>query len=156
MSSHFGWDYNGTGKSPQGALTLLYASNSRRFLSDYWAGHQMPANIVIPQDNAILMSGTTTDIQDALRRDIASGIQSIEVINTMACWYFRQGSGWETHTVVSIASVEGYWQLAQNNPGQSGHQWRALHTGFVRNGAVRLDDLVNYWLPTAKGVSAWY
>ena len=156
MSSHFAWDYNGAGRTPQGAVGMLYDARARACLSDWWAGHQIPANIVLPANNAIIISGTTSDLQQALATDIGKGIVSISVPNLMACWYFRRSAGWETHTVASIASVQGYWGFDQNNPSSSGYYWYQLHSGYINNGGISLQDLSQNLLPAVKGVKGWY
>ena len=153
MTAAFFWDRSGECKDPLTAINALGSSRAKALLSDYWRGS---ANIDLPANNAILMSGTTDDLQTALKPDIDAGLTGIMVSQLMAIWYVRRTAGLSTKTVVSIASVQGYWNLQGNAPDQTGYRWYRLYTGWTMNGGVSLDTLRNDILPDAKAVKAWF
>jgi hypothetical protein len=153
MTAAFFWDRSGECKNPLTAIDALGGSRAKPNLSSFWTGS---SNLDLPANNAILMSGTTDDLQQALGRDIGAGLEAINVQQLMAIWYVRRTAGLSTKTVVSIASVQGYWNLQGNVPEQSGYRWYRLYTGWTMNGGVSLDTLRNDILPDAKGVKAWF
>jgi hypothetical protein len=164
MAAKFFWDMQGKGKTPDGAKALMGDTRARGYLSDYWAGGRIPNSIQIPSDQAILMSGTTAELQQALATDISKGINAIGVESSLACWYFRWSNFWktETYTLVSIASKEGYWGFGSlAGPNRTGYYWYDLYQGtspYKYGNVVALQDLSQdpLWLPTVKGVKAWY
>src|SRR3954471_19579726 len=153
MTAAFFWDRSGECKDPLTAIDALGGSRAKPYLSQFWTGSR---NLQLPSDNAILMSGTTDDLQEELGRDIGTGLEAIAVQQLMAIWYVRRSAGLSTKTVVSIASVQGYWKLQGNAPDQTGYRWYRLYTGWVMNGGIGLDTLRNDILPDAKGVKAWF
>jgi hypothetical protein len=177
MAAKFFWDIQGQGKTPKGAKALMGDTRARGCLADYWPGGleggRFPTSIQIPANQAILMSGTTAELQEALAADISKGINSIGVENNFACGYFRWSNFWktETYTLVSIACKQGYWGIDHYaGPSRTGYYWYDLYQGKdVVDGAVvprpykylngiALQDLSQdpEWLPAAKGVKAWY
>lgn len=139
-------------KDPGQAIAWLQDTRSRTYLSDYWAGFAIPSNIDL-QGQALLMMGTTGELQTALRQDIANGISGLVLrrANSTAIWFVRRRAGRDTKTVVIIACAYDYWGGAYTDPGNG---WRALQAGFL-NG-VLVQDLADRIVPSAKGVSAWW
>ena len=58
-------------------------------------------------------------------------------------------------TVVSIASVQGYWGLKMNEPTSSGYPWLRMYQGYTWKGGISLDVLANVLLPMAEGMPPW-
>jgi len=152
MTAAFFWDRSGECKDPLKAIDALRSPRAKPNLSSFWTGS---SNLELPANDAVLMSGTTDDLQEALGRDIGAGLEAIAVQQLMAIWYVRRTAGLSTKTVVSIASVQGYWNLQGNVPEQTGFRWYRLFTGWVMNGGVSLDTFQKDILPDAKGVKAW-
>jgi hypothetical protein len=152
MTASFFWDRAVEAKDPVSAIKLLNSQRAKGCLADYFVnyGQEVPAWIELPSNNAILMSGTTDQLQKALRSDIDRGLQHIMVEDLMAIWYVRRGVPGSftdlelssTETVVSIASVQGYWNLRMNDPDRvSGYSWYRLYSGHCYKGGISLDAL---------------
>jgi hypothetical protein len=168
MAAKLFWDIQGQGKTPKGAKALMGDTRARGCLADYWPGGleggRFPYSIAIPANQAILMSGTTAELQEALAADISKGINSIGVENDLACWYFRWSNFWktETYTLVSIACKQGYWGIDHfGGPSRTGYYWYDLYQGKIPYKYGNVIDLQDFsqgpeWLPAAKGVKAWY
>jgi hypothetical protein len=155
VTAAFFWDRTGECKDPRTAIDALGGSRAKQNLSSFWTGSP---NLELPANNAILMSGITDDLQQALKSDLGRGLKDILVKDLIAIWYVR----WKRSitdpviTVVSIASVQGYWDLKLNDPdNSSGYRWLRLYRGYRVNGGVSLDALANQLLPFAKGAKPW-
>ena len=166
ITASFFWDRTFEAKDPTSAIKLLGGQKARNCLADYYTslGQQIPQGIQLPSGNAILMSGTTDDLQKALGSDLGRGLKYILVEDLMAIWYVRRGVPGSitnlelksTETVVSIASVQGYWNLRMNDPDRvSGYSWYRLYSGHCYRGGISLDALANQLLPLAKNVGSW-
>jgi hypothetical protein len=155
MTAAFFWDRTGECKDPRTTIDALGGSRAKPYLSSFWTGSP---NLELPANNAILMSGITDDLQRALQSDVGQGLKEIRVKDLMAIWYVRWRRGFTDSviTVVSIASVQGYWDLKLNDPdNSSGYRWLRLYQGHTFNGGVTLDVLANQLLPLAKGAKPW-
>ena len=157
MTASFFWARAGQGKNPVDAIDLLGDARARPHLRDCFAGSLIRPSIDLPSDSAILMSGPTDELQEALRSDISQGVQDIRVEGLMAIWYvrWRRSITDPVITVVSIASVQGYWDLKMNDPLSSGHRWRRMYQGHCYKGGIELEELVNALLPMAQGKNQW-
>ena len=157
MTASFFWARAGQGKNPVDAIDLLGDARARPHLRDCFAGSLIRPSIDLPSDSAILMSGPTDELQEALRSDISQGVQDIRVEGLMAIWYvrWRRSITDPVITVVSIASVQGYWDLKMNDPLSSGHRWRRMYQGHCYKGGIELEELVNPLLPMAQGKNQW-
>ena len=102
------------------------------------------------------MSGLTDELREALTSDISKSVREIRVEGLMAIWYvrWRRGLTDPVITVVSIASVQGYWGLKMNDPRSSGYRWRRMYRGPYKGG-IELEELVNPLLPMAQGKNQW-
>jgi hypothetical protein len=149
-------------KNPGQAIAYLQNPMARTTLANFYgraAIPQIPDRIALGS-TALLMMGTTDDLQKALRQDYQDGIKSLETTGagSMTIWYVRRRAGRETKTVVIIASWPDYWGSrkdyyydAQNNP----KGWYNLHPNSYIN-AISLQTLADHILPAAKGVDAWW
>jgi hypothetical protein len=102
------------------------------------------------------MSGLTDELREALTSDKSQGVQEIRVEGLMAIWYVRARPSipGPVITVVSIASVQGYWGLKMNDPDSSGYRWRRMYRGPYKGG-IELEELVDQLLPMAQGKNQW-
>jgi hypothetical protein len=158
MCADFCYDSNGSAKHPASAIQRLKhrQGNSAGSLAGLWDG-QPPNWPNLDRAHAILMMGTTSELQSALQHAENQGIQGIWVENDeMAIWYVRRKAGFSTKTVVSIAPLQRYWRLAANNPAQVPGQWFPLWDQQIYNDGISLADLRNKVLIGAQGITAWY
>jgi hypothetical protein len=157
-STNFWFDNNRSCQDPGQAIAWLQDARSRTYLSDYWAGFQIPRRIDL-QGQALLMMGITDTLKPALVRDYNNG-NGISAVHTAAAgsmkiWYVRRktSSYLETKTVVIIADFNLYWQGA--NPANFGRTgWRDLYPNSYIN-AISLGTLATI-VETASGVTAWW
>ena len=73
------------------------------------------------------MMGTTSELQTALAQDLNNGLGAVETAGagSMKIWYVRRKAGWDTKTVVIIASWPAYWGGQATNFGGQG--WQDLY-----------------------------
>jgi hypothetical protein len=157
MAASFFWAQAGQGKNPEDAINLLLGdAQAKPKLTDYYSGSQIPPAIDLPSDNAILMSGMTDELREALEADISKKLQEIRVEGLMAVWYVRWRRNFtdSVRTVASIASVQGYWGLKLNDPLSSGYRWRRMYQGPHKEG-IELEELARRLLPMAQGKNQW-
>src|ERR1700738_497678 len=113
----------------------------------------LPRRTSVEAPKAILMMGTTAELQADLLTAYNQGAQDIDVVPDVLCIYFvRRKAGLETKTVVSIAPLD-YWRL----PSYVEHinqTWYRLWDGTIQN--IDLRSLANTVLPRGKGVNSWY
>jgi hypothetical protein len=155
MTASFFWANGGQGKDPLEAIKLRDNEWAKTRLQKLWV--YPPASFALPRRDALIMSGVTDDLQRALQSGIdEGGMKEILVEGLMAIWYVRCKHYLKEITVVSIASLQGYWDLKLNDPdNSSGYKWLRLYTGYTVNGGISLDALANQLLPRAKGVDSW-
>jgi hypothetical protein len=158
MPAQFHFDQSPTKdcKNPGQAIAWLQQS-AYGSLSACYTGRP-PSGITL-ESTALLMMGTTDDLQKVLRQDYNDGIQALWTtgMGSMKIWYVRRRAGKETKTVVIIASWPDYWDSrndyyysAQNKKG-----WYDLYQNSYIE-AISLQILANQILPNAKGVDAWW
>ena len=71
----------------------------------------------------------------------------------MKIWYVRRKAGWDTKTVVIIASWPAYWGGQATNFGGQG--WQDLYpNSYIQ--AISLNTLANQILTNAQQVAAWW
>jgi hypothetical protein len=152
-SVNFHFDRRGDCKNPGQAIAWLQDTRARGSLSDFWAGFAIPNRIDL-QDQALLMMGTTANLQRVLLQDYANGVVSLETAGagSMGIRYVRRRAGLETKTVVIIASDSAYWAPGGHFFGTN--EWRDLWPGY--NQAISIETLANHVVPRAKGVNAWW
>src|SRR4051794_40821221 len=154
MTASFFWTNGTQGKDPLDTITLLDDKQAKHYLREHFAFP--PESFALPRGNALLMGGITDDLRRALQSDIGQGLKEIRVEGLMAIWYVRCKHRFKDITVVSIASLQGYWDLKLNDPDKSsGYRWMRLFQGHTVNGGVTLDVLANDLLLKAKGVPSW-
>ena len=147
---------NGQAMDPRGAIKLLHGGMAQGNLTKTFyeinPNYKVTPRWQLPPDGAILMKGTTDELQQALSSDLTRGLEAIMVEDLMALWYVRLPN---TETVVSIASVQGYWGLKMNEPTSSGYPWLRMYQGYTWKGGISLDVLVNILLPMAGEMPPW-
>jgi hypothetical protein len=143
------------GKNPSEAVKLRDHKMAETRFERLWAYPR--ASFALPRGEAIIMSGVTDDLKGALQSAIdEGGMKEILVEGLMAIWYVRCRHHLKDITVVSIASLQGYWDLKLNDPDRSsGYNWLRLYTGYTVNGGISLDALANQLLPDVKGKASW-
>jgi hypothetical protein len=157
MSVDIYFDTDGSAQDPVTAIQILSQSVAgyvvRHAFTDMWAGMQLPRRASLEGTQAILMMGTTAELQADLLAAYNQGVQDIDVVPDVLCIYFvRRKAGLETKTVVSIAPLD-YWRL----PSYVEHinqTWYRLWDGTIQN--IDLRSLANTVLPRGKGVNSWY
>jgi hypothetical protein len=125
----------------------------RPSLIGLWNGQPHPRQVQLAAYQAILMMGTTTELQQDLGWAVQYGISSIDIPNDqLAIYYVRRPTNDKTKTIVSIAPLQRYWGSYQNayNLG-----WRNLYPSQVFNGGISLNTLADPILPTAQGQAGW-
>ena len=113
-SAHFKFVYQGDGKWPQRAADILSSPNTKAWLEDYWAPQRPPRTIVLDPQSALLMIGTTDELDQALTSANRAGIETIKTNDGggPAVWYVRVATGPKTtKTMISIAGYSDYWGL---------------------------------------------
>jgi hypothetical protein len=129
---------------------------------DMWPSiYDLPRTAYLNGAEAILMQGTTSELQANLLYAETLGIQAISVPNDLlGIYYIRRKAGGpgpfgETKTIVSIAPMGRYWKKGQyvNDFDQT---WYRLSDDYIRGGGISLDSLANQVLPLAQAVAAWY
>jgi hypothetical protein len=152
---NFYFDGLGSCKDPGQAIAYLQADQySPPYLSQLYPPNQVPQGTIHLGTSALLMMGTTGELQTALRQDYLNGIRAVETagIASMRIMYVRRRAGLETKTVVIIASWTDYW--GQNYNWFGGNNWYDLHQGYYN--AQSLQALADQLLPTASGGQAWW
>lgn len=157
MSVDVYFDTNGSAQDPANAIQILSQAIQgyvvRHSFTDMWAGMQPPSVARLEGTQAIVIMGTTAELQADLLAAANQGVQAIEVFGTILCiYYVRRKAGLETKSVVSIAPLE-YWGL-QNYANDIGQTWYKLWDGTTQS--INLQYLANTILPLGKGVNAWY
>lgn len=141
-------------KDPAQAIAWLQQS-ANVSVSACYAGVRIPQRINLGS-TALLMMGTTAELQKVLRQDDANGIFQLETTGpgSMRIWYVRRKAGqWETKTVVLIASWPDYWGSRYDYPDRQ-RGWYDLWRGYFD--IMSLRSLADDVLPKAKGVDAWW
>ena len=138
-----------------GILTEAVAGNLvRHSLIHMWNGVAMPRSASLNGADAILMQGTTAELQQDLRWAVQYGMAAIDIPNDyLAIWYVRRRSGSFTKTVVSVAPLQRYWG---NQATPHNLNWRNLYPNQVYSGGISLSTLADNILPTVQGQAAWY
>jgi hypothetical protein len=157
MSVDIYFDTDRSAQDPANAIQILSQAVPnylvRHTFTDMWRGMQVPPVVTLNRPEAILMMGTTAELQADLLAAYNYGVQRIDVIGDVLCIYFvRRKAGWETKTVVSIAPL-AYWGLP-NYAADINQTWYQLWDGVIQT--VGLDVLANTILPRGHGVNAWY
>jgi hypothetical protein len=151
MGAEFYLDVDGRGQDPANAIEILQSEYSATSLTGLWDGE---AFWRLPGTTALLMMGTTSELQEALEAAYTAGLKYITSGSDMVIWYVRRKAGWEKKTVACIASLSQYWGLAQNDPNQVPGQWYPLLENHISSG-VGLDTLPDV-VERGRGVETWY
>ena len=156
----FYYDAYGEAKHPPRAIAILRGEQGdvgqRNSLVGLWNGQPHPRQAQLAAYQAILMMGTTGDLQQALDDAIAQGLVGIETPgDQVAIWYLRRKAGSFTKSVVSIAPLGGYWGLEANDPSQVPGGWVSLFNDPLPVSAIGLGR-VKEVLRGGQGVAAWY
>ena len=152
--TNFYFDRAGDCKHPGQAIAWLQDTRSRTYLTDYYAGTgaAIPRSIDL-QNQALLMMGTTSELQTALAQDLNNGLGAVETAGagSMKIWYVRRKAGWDTKTVVIIASWPAYWGGQATNFGGQG--WQDLYpNSYIQ--AISLNTLARNVIPIGSGKTA--
>jgi hypothetical protein len=114
---------------------------------------QPPSVARLDGSQAIVMMGTTAELQADLLYADGQGVQAIELVGDVLCLYYvRRKAGFETKSVVSIAPLD-YWGMP-NYANDINQTWYQLWDGITQS--TTLQFLANTILPSGKGVNAWY
>jgi len=164
----FHFDWTGDCRDPAQAIGWLQYDTSKTFLSEFYAGTNIPQSInlwrmsttqpnTIASTCALLMMGTTGELTKALQRDQQNGINAIYTADqgSMRIWFVRRSAGLETKSVVIIASFPSYWggQYPPYQPPEKGwiDMWPA---NWPQRQAIYLADLVAGVLTVGSGEKA--
>jgi len=158
MSVDVYYDSNGAAQDPGAAIGILSEAAQgnlvRHSFIHMWTGVAMPRSASLNGADAILMQGTTSELQQDLRWAVQYGMAAIDIPNDyLAIWYVRRQAGTFTKTVVSVAPMQRYWGN-QGNP--YNRNWRNLYPNQVYNGGISLSTLADNILPAAQGQAAWF
>jgi hypothetical protein len=162
MPAEFHFDHEQDCKNPGQAIAWLQHPLAKRSLVSFYGGAaipQIPPSIALGS-TALLMMGTTSEIQGALRQDYNDGIQSLQTAGagSMKIWYVRRRAGMETKTVVIIASWPDYWGSRNDyyyDAARYPKGWYDLYQNSYQN-AISLQTLADQILPAGQGVSSWW
>jgi len=123
-----------------------------------------PANIGLVGKVAILMQGTTSELQADLQLAIDRGYINITVPNNdrLVIYYLRRKAGvLETKTVLSIAPAAGYWSLDLNQTippqlprGDIKKSWHLMYSAAVSS--VTLTNLRDPIVIEGHKKGAWF
>lgn len=160
MSVDVYYDTNGSCKDPRAAIAIL-AEVQRGYLVRHsfiqmWQGVALPPAASLDGASAILMMGTTTDLQNDLRWAVYYQMTAVNIPNDyLVIYYVRRPTTDRTKTVISIAPLQRYWGTHANayNLG-----WRVLYPtggGQQYNAGVSLNTLADQILPTVQGQTGW-
>jgi hypothetical protein len=143
-------------KDPGTAIAILSESHPgylvRHGFVDMYRGQRLPRAATLNGADAIVMMGTTAELQNDLRWAVQYGLAAIEIPNDyLAVWYVRRSTTDKTKTVVSIAPLQRYWG---NSADPYNRNWRNLYANQVFNGGISLQTLADHILPTAQGQRA--
>ena len=159
-SAHFKFVYQGDGKSPRRAAAILSDPSCRTWLEEYWTGTTPPRTIVLDRQCALLMIGTTAELDAALSRANRAGIEQIKTSDDgwPAIWYVRVATGpMTTKTMISIAGFKDYWGLDGSPnvayPSRPERDWYRITDHTV--GSVSFEVLRQQWVPDTAGVDNW-
>jgi hypothetical protein len=157
MSVDIYFDTDGSAQDPANAIQILSQALPnylvRHTFTDMWRGMQLPGVARLEGTQAILMMGTTAELQADLLAADNQGVQGIDVVPDVLCIYFvRRKAGLETKTVVSIAPLD-YWRLP-NYVENINQTWYRLWDGTTQSASLQY--LANTILPRGKGINAWY
>jgi hypothetical protein len=180
MPAAFYWDQGGAAKDPEKAVEgLRNKKEAKENLSGF--GKQAYTNgVEVPKDHGLFMSGTTSELQEAIKYDMEHGIPSIFVPKgyLLDVRFIRRKAGRETKSLIGIASCDksaqgSYWGLnsdgtAQNRDtiwfNQKRYPWRCLGTFGIADGydyghsaptATLLLRTLFTLVAKGKGIDAW-
>ena len=159
-SAHFKFVYQGDGKSPRRAAEILRDPSCRTWLEDYWAPQRPPQYIRLDAQSALLMIGTTFELDAALTQANRAGIEYIQAGDGgwLAVWYVRVATGPKTtKTMISIAGFGDYWGINKSMDiayaGRPERDWYRITDQSVN--LVSFEVLRQQWLPGVAGVDNW-
>jgi hypothetical protein len=157
MSVDVYYDADGSCKDPRTAIEILAEDRPgylvRHGFIHMWNGVALPPAASLNGAEAILIMGTTAELQQDLRWAVQYGMTAVNIPNDqLAIYYVRRPTKDKTMTVVSIAPLQRYWGNYTNayNLG-----WRDLYPSQIFNGGISLDTLVVHILPTVQGQTGW-
>jgi hypothetical protein len=101
-------------KDPGTAIAILSENLGchlvRYSFLDMYRGQRPPRAATLYGADAIVMMGTTAELQNALRWTVQYGLTAIDIPNDyLAIWYVRRSTMDKTKTVVSVAPLQRYW-----------------------------------------------
>jgi len=145
-------------QDPRTAIAILSESQQgylvRHSFMGMYGGQQLPPYATLVGRDAILMMGTTSDLQNDIHWTISYQLTWINIPNDyLSIWYVRRSTMDKTKTVVSVAPLQSYWGNTQN-PENRG--WRNLYPNQVLNGGISLQTLKDTILPTVQGSRGWF
>jgi hypothetical protein len=159
------YDTDGSAWEPTTAVAILSETNTHNYLVrhsfiDMWNGQNPPAYPALQGTQAIVMMGTTEELQQDLADAMIAGVQAIQIPGDMLAIYYvrrlRGGYGplvrQNTETVVVIAPAVGYWSLPpmQVPAGRIG-DWEVMYPYYVYDGGISLQVLKDEIIPVADG-----
>ena len=159
------YDTDGSAWNPATAVEILSERNTHNYLVrhsfvDMWRGQNPPAYPDLQGRQAVVMMGTTEELQQDLADAINAGVQAINIPGDMLAIYYvrrlRGGFGsvirQNTETVVVIAPAAGYWSLPPNQqPAAQIGDWANMYPYYVYNGGISLQVLKDQIIPVADG-----
>jgi hypothetical protein len=157
--SDFYRDNTGAARPPAGATHFLTGDLATNDLTGIWDGEYIWR---LGPTDALLMNGTTDELQASLDAAKSQGIKHILIPgDDMVFWYFRRRVYTKakpiSKTVASLASLSQYWGLDVNDPRQllyPGGGWYTLWDATASS--IDVWDLAYNVLERARGVDPWY
>jgi hypothetical protein len=160
VSASFYWDNSGAAKRVADAVPLVTGQQSSGSLIGLWQGRAHPRWPNLIGVNALLMNGSTGDLQKALLAAKQAHLEGLwSTADALLFWFVRRKPGTfaDTKTVLSIAPMRGYWGIIHNNPAQveGAGLWVPMSDPGTYDNGVSIDTIVNMVLPAGEGRDAW-
>jgi hypothetical protein len=166
----------GIGANPQRAVDLVTGADIKQSLAEAWTGDPKTApaypnfcdRISQFRPSALLMNGTTSELQTALREAVNAGTQAFWASgDQLLVWYLRRKAGMETKSLILMAPKYKYLNVQNDDPlnnyanqGQ-GQGWRFLCKSAHDDGVdyyrgMSLNWFLDYGLEPARNQDAWW
>jgi hypothetical protein len=111
---------------------------------------------------ALLMHGTTSELQDMLRKAKKAGTEAFcATKDTLLLWFLRRQSQAlvkEIKSLVLIAPKTSFLEVSHDDPRHKykNPTWRFMGVSVKADGVISLDEVIDSELPKGKGVPAWW
>ena len=160
MSSNFYWDGTGGARRAMDAVALVTGPQSSASLIGLWQGQAHPRWPNLTGVNAVVMNGTTSELQQALLAAKQAHLDGFwSTADSLLFWFARRKANVtaSTRSVGLIAPMRCYWGINHNNPAavDGGGMWMPMSDPSTYDNGVAIDTIINNIVPNGERQEAW-